>query len=415
MLHEGDYFKGESGWSSVHAADGYRLRCEWSAEGSSRHMSFTELAPVGTEAHLLPPVPFTAYVETLNADEDALAQSLSKTSESIVQKVFEESGHAHRAVHAKSHAILFCELDVHTDLPLELAQGIFNAPRRYGAAVRVSSIAGDLLNDNIALPRGFAIKLFDVEGLRLPGSEDSRTQDFVMAHGTEFPAADLKSFLSSLELLASTTDKAEWAKSALSAVLRPLVRAQQKLGLPGGRLQAFGGYPLSNPLGERYGTQAAYRFGEYIAKLDVVPASDNFLALTGKEFTLRHRENAIRDEMALSLATQGGAWTLRAQLCRDFTANPLEDASIAWPEEHNPYLPIATLTVKPQASWSPALSKMVDDGMAFSPWHGIDAHRPLGIIGRVRQRVYPRLASYRGALNGCPIHEPRGMPQFPVA
>lgn len=43
--HEGDQFEGTSGWSEVHAADGYRLRCEWSLLGSGRHMSFVELAP----------------------------------------------------------------------------------------------------------------------------------------------------------------------------------------------------------------------------------------------------------------------------------------------------------------------------------------------------------------------------------
>ena len=43
--HEADRQSGESGWSEVHAADGYRLRCEWSAIGSERRMSFVEISP----------------------------------------------------------------------------------------------------------------------------------------------------------------------------------------------------------------------------------------------------------------------------------------------------------------------------------------------------------------------------------
>jgi hypothetical protein len=43
--HEGDRDEKTSGWSNVHAADGYRLRCEWSALGSERRMSFVEIAP----------------------------------------------------------------------------------------------------------------------------------------------------------------------------------------------------------------------------------------------------------------------------------------------------------------------------------------------------------------------------------
>ena len=43
--HEGDRFEATSGWSEVHAADGYRLRCEWSVLGSEHQMSYVEIAP----------------------------------------------------------------------------------------------------------------------------------------------------------------------------------------------------------------------------------------------------------------------------------------------------------------------------------------------------------------------------------
>ena len=405
VMHEGDHHEGVSGWSSVHAADGYRLHCEWSVLGSARKMSFVEIAPASNQSRLAAPMAFASHAETVTPGEDEVNQALAETCRSVVKKVHDDSGHAHRAVHAKSHAILQCELEVHADLAPELAQGIFQVPRRYQAIVRISTISGDILNDNVSLPRGFAIKVFGVEGDRLAGSEGCRTQDFVMASGTEFPTADLKAFLTTLKRLASTTDRAEWAKSALSALLRPIVRAEEKLGLHGGGLKAVGGYPESNPLGERYGSQAAYRFGDYVAKLDLVPMSANFLALTDREFDLDGRENAIRDEISAAIAQEGGAWTLRAQLCRDAIANPIEDASVAWAEEGNPYLPIATLTVRPQAAWSTERSQAVDDRMAFSPWHGISAHQPLGVIGRARKVVYPLLSEYRGTLNRCPVRD----------
>jgi hypothetical protein len=365
-----------------------------------------------TELSLSVPIAFTSDLEIVEPDEEALNHDIAETSKSIVKKVYDDTGHARRGLHAKSHAILRCQLTVHSDLPPELAQGIFAAPRSYNAIVRISSIAGDVLSDNISLPRGFAIKVFGVEGDRLPGSENSETQDFLMASGTSFAAPDTKTFLKSLKFLAKTTDKVEWAKSALSAVLRPFVRAEEKAGLQSGTLQAVGGYPESSPLGERFGTQTAYRFGAYVAKLDIVPASKNFLALKGEEFDLQDRENAVRDEIAVSLATEGGAWTFRAQLRRDATRNSVEDASIPWPEESNPYLPIATLTVKPQDGWSPQRSHLVDDEMAFSPWQGILAHQPLGIVGRARKYIYPILSDYRGVLNGCPIHEPSVPPDL---
>ncbi len=36
---------GVRGWSEVYAADGYRLRCDWSRMGSREEMSFSEIAP----------------------------------------------------------------------------------------------------------------------------------------------------------------------------------------------------------------------------------------------------------------------------------------------------------------------------------------------------------------------------------
>ena len=35
----------ERGWSEVYAADGYKLRCDWSRTGSREEMRFSELPP----------------------------------------------------------------------------------------------------------------------------------------------------------------------------------------------------------------------------------------------------------------------------------------------------------------------------------------------------------------------------------
>jgi hypothetical protein len=36
---------GVCGWSEVYAADGYRLRCDWSRMGSREEMRFSEISP----------------------------------------------------------------------------------------------------------------------------------------------------------------------------------------------------------------------------------------------------------------------------------------------------------------------------------------------------------------------------------
>jgi hypothetical protein len=40
---------GIAGWYEVYAADGYRLRCEWSRMGSREELTFSEIGPLKTE------------------------------------------------------------------------------------------------------------------------------------------------------------------------------------------------------------------------------------------------------------------------------------------------------------------------------------------------------------------------------
>jgi hypothetical protein len=91
---------------------------------------------------------------------------------------------------------------------------------------------------------------------------------------------------------------------------------------------------------------------------------------------------------------------------------PIENAAIVWPEEKSPYRPIARISVKPQAAWSTARSSAVDDGMSFSPWHGLASHRPLGGIMRARKQIYEMAKKFRAEKNGRTIEEPREIVTF---
>ncbi|WP_376091035.1 hypothetical protein ACE7GA_20985 [Roseomonas sp. CCTCC AB2023176] len=45
----------------------------------------------------------------------------------------------------------------------------------------------------------------------------------------------------------------------------------------------------------------------------------------------------------------------------------------------------------------------MDDSLAFSPWNGLEAHRTLGAVNRVRREAYAEGAAFRARPNGCPI------------
>jgi len=252
-----------------------------------------------------------------------------------------------------------------------------------------------------------------VEGARLAGSEGDATQDFLMVDGPVFNAPDAKHFLRSLKALAATTDKAEGGKRALSVVLRGAAAALGAVGIESSKLISMGGHKQTYPLGETFYSQVPHRYGDYIAKLSLAPVSPALTALTDKPLPdeIADDPNGLRRTSNEFFADQSGEWELRVQLNTDLEKMPIEDASVEWPEELSPYVAVARVRIGPQAGWNEERSRAIDDGLSFSPWHGVEAHRPLGNVMRARREVYPPSAQFRGAANGCPMHEPANAQQ----
>lgn len=352
------------------------------------------------------PLAFEPSMEHEEDHEADVRDELIATMRSISETTFANSGHAIRSVHAKSHGLLTAEVEIFGDLPPHFAQGLFSAPGRYPAVMRFSTNPGDLLDDGVSAPRGLALKLLDVPGERLPGSEPDRTQDFVMANAPAFAAPDAAAFLKTLKLLAKTTDRAPAGKKALSGVLRVVGPAIEAFGGKSATITALGGQPLTHVLGETFYSQTPFLVGRTAAKFSVAPVSPELAALAGRSVDLDGRPDAHRDEVNAFFAVHGGEWELRAQLLTDRDAMPIEDASTPWPEERSPYVAIGRVVAPPQTGWSPEKAGFVDDRLSFSPWHGLAAHRPLGSINRVRRKNYESSVGFRAERNGCPIHEP---------
>ena len=202
-----------------------------------------------------------------------------------------------RGVHAKGHAIVKGKLEVLSGIAPALAQGLFAAPGSYDALLRFSTLPGDILDDSISVPRGLAVKLFDVSGDRLPGSEADTTQDFILVNGPAFAAPTPKAFLANLKMLAKTTDSGEGLKKGLSAVLQTVDAALETVGIQSPTIQTLGGAPNTHPLGETYYTQVPLRHGNYIAKISIAPVSPNLTELAGSNLDASGRPDALREDM----------------------------------------------------------------------------------------------------------------------
>jgi len=356
---------------------------------------------------LNPPVRFDPSVEKVQPDEGDTIKDLEGSFRTILDTTSKDYGHAVRSVHAKAHGLAKGKLTVRDGLPPELAQGLFARPGTYEAIARISTNPGDILDDSISVPRGFALKLLGVEGERLPGSEGDTTQDFILVNGPAFSAPDAKAFGKNLKMLAATTDKAEGGKKVLSGVLQAVDTALEAVGIQSATIQQMGGAPNVHPLGETYWSQTPFRYGDHIAKFQLQPVAKTLTELTGDTVNTADRPDALREVVNEVLVSQGGTWELKVQLNRDLDKMPVEDATQEWKEDDSPFQTVAVLEIPPQSSWVHGESDQLEDKLAYNIWHGLAAHRPLGGINRARNEPYKFSADYRGRFNGCPMHEPR--------
>lgn len=352
------------------------------------------------------PIRYQTDVEQMLDDEPHTIAELKATFDTILERTAEDYGHAVRSVHAKSHGLLEGELTINSALPAELAQGIFATPGTHRVLIRLSTNAGDILPDVIGLPRGLAMKVFDAAGERLPGSEGT-AQDFVMINSPVFQAKTADAFLGNLKLLAKTTDRLEGTKKVVSAALRGVRHAFEAVGAEApAAVNALGGAPNVEPLGETYYSATAFRYGDYIAKFSLAPVAPAMTRMTGKEIAIDGNENAIREAVQTEMRALDAEWEFRVQLCRDAEAQPVEDATVEWDEAVSPFIRVGTIRAAAQDSWSDAHVRQINEETRFSVWTGVKAHQPLGNINRVRRDTYRHSADFRARTNGCPYHEP---------
>ncbi|MGW6421702.1 catalase family protein [Nocardia sp. NPDC055053] len=320
-----------------------------------------------------------------------------------------------RDAHAKSHGILRGELIVPPGLPPELAQGLFATPATYPVIARLSSTSGVIRSDQLRGVRGLGIKVLGVHGTRaLPGDE-ATTQDLIMVTHREFLFADAHAYLTkgmpTAWVLARLPDPVLQTGSSLLAALDQHVLRRIGRGVPP-NLGVFIA-PNTHILGETFYTSAPVRYGDYVAKLLYAPVSPEVAALQGQPVSEEAGVNVHQDSVIDFFASHSATYELRAQLCTDTATMPIEDATVAWPEDASPHRTVATIRFDIQDPYTPERRAYGDDVLSFNSWRGLDAHRPLGSINRLKQRVYEASSNFRHDVNNAPRLEPRDATELP--
>ncbi|MET0373535.1 MAG: catalase family protein [Rhizorhabdus sp.] len=337
-------------------------------------------------------------------DEEALMGKLETMMVDLTRLVKDKHNHAFHGTHAKLTGLLTGTLEVLPGLPAELAQGMFAHPRRYDAVVRLAPGAPEPLTDKASGQRGLSIKVMGVEGERLQGFGESASQDWVLGLDPAFTAATARDFLHTFRYTGvKSPHLPEPAILALSRAARGVEAALEAIGTEAPNLKFFG-RPPAHPFAESFYTQAAVRYGDYVAKLAAMPSADTLAAVINGA-PLGSTRDAFREAACKFVADQPVVYDIRVQLCADIQSMPIEDASAVWSEADSPYRTVARLTLPPQEAWTPERAAY-DDRLAYSPAHALVAHQPLGSIMRARMRAYRATAQFRISANGIAAVEP---------
>ncbi|MBI4865649.1 MAG: hypothetical protein HY816_01740 [Candidatus Wallbacteria bacterium] len=330
--------------------------------------------------------PTTAWKEVVRPDE---AQVFPKFVEIINYNQGEQARRAGsapaRGFHAKHHTALTAEFRVLPDLPDHARQGVFKEARSYPCWVRLSNGVGVVQGDRKPDVRGLAIKLMDVPGAKLlPGEESATTQDFLMTNSPTTPARDGVQFMAfaegSLDLLKMPVILAKrlGAKEALR-MLTALARNTAR--------------PIRSMAIETFWSGAAVKYGPYAVRYFVKPADASRPPLSSFGST-----DYLRAEFADRLGKMDLRWDFFVQFYVDETKTPVEDTSIEWKEELAPPVKVAELIVRQRDLETQAAiqADAAGNGFAYTPWHAVEEHRPLGHLQRLRKAVYAGSARYRG-------------------
>lgn len=322
--------------------------------------------------------PSTDWKERVAPDEEERFKGYAAQFTEFQRRKSQRLG-AGRALHRVQHVGLRAQLEVLPALPPHAAQGLFAAPGRYEAWVRLSNGSADRQPDRRPDVRGFSIKVLGVSGEGVFGGP-APSQDFLLINHPRFAAPSAEAFVGI-------------ATAAAKGPLALLGHMFSRHGLGAfaqlRRLAGTLGKPFFGFAAEPMYSAAPIACGPYAARVRLVPAQER-PAQRPADLAADMRARAQQGELR---------YDLQLQFFTDEKITPIEDASVDWPEAQAPYLTVAKLTIPrqdTQGAEAEALGRQIEAAI-FDPWSALAAHRPLGEIMRARKVVYFDSQKERGA------------------
>jgi hypothetical protein len=346
-------------------------------------------------------LPLLRPFERASADEQYWVRRLTELSRVRSMRKLRRGSAVPDSKPAK-HALLRATFSVRPDIPAELQHGVFIPGSRYAAWLRVPN------EDESGDPSGVSslgIKLERVGALGdlidagLPDSSAAACQDFVLSSHRTFFAKDLRDYTVLRSILDTRDARARARGMSVFALRRPreaLIAARRWL------------HGSDRPLERDYHSMTAFALGPQLAvKYCLQP------------LTAADASRPLGETLAQRLDPAHGE-SLSLEFCAIVPSRdvlPVEDPRIDWETAGANRIVIARIDVERQDLRSPERLQLADS-LTFTPWHTLEAHRPLGGFNRARLEIDRANARAHAAHSGSGIdqssaHERTRLPSAP--
>lgn len=363
---------------------------------------------------------------------DLEAEQITETTEltiKLLDKRYPPPKQILRGVHPKSHGCVKATFTINPDIPSDLQVGLFAEPgKQFDAFIRFSNAAALVGPDTTEIDpvtqkeveehgsRGMAIKVLDVGGEVLVDDNGAHNQDFLMINQPVFAFANTEDYLRLDRVLDRDNDVAAGFFAPLQ-LQNPNITEDQRRGI----LAYMEAEDISeedikriaksfniikndiqvtdvgNPLGIQYFSAAPFLFGpDRVMKFSAQPCSQ----VPPEKSPPRPRpDNYLRDALT---ETMNGNEELQFDFMLqvrgerdDFGPDNelIENASSLWEDE---FVKVAKVNIpRPQPEVDSEENRAHCEKLAFTPWHSLVEHKPIGSINRLRKSVYQASAEHR--------------------
>lgn len=305
------------------------------------------------DRHLYEQIP-----ENEEADINAVADLINQQQ----QMVYNKARHAYTGTHCRTQGIIHGTLKTEPNLPPHLRQSMFADERSWPFIARYSTEIGDpSMDDRTAQPRGLAVKVFDVHGEMYDSGSGVSTQDIEFNSTPAIELADAKTTKEILQLrLAHGSDPQELYRKYEERSDTELQKARDQV--PNTPLQSIKWY-----------SQTAYRFGDYVVKYRLVPATETQEAEGGKKESISESSepDVLSTELSEFHRSHRAEFMFQVQFLEDPSEQSVEYGGTEWDEGTYPFQTVARLSAPQQESWNFGLKNFWEDRMRLDPWMGL--------------------------------------------